>query len=414
MKILCGTDFSAQAERASRAALQLARRFGDTLILAHVLEPPTSNLLELRGEARAFEEALRGATTKALDDAAAALRSYGVSVETAILAGHPHEALTTLAKEIDARMIVLGSHGRHAPWRWFVGSVAERTQRLADRPVLIVRENAEGLGEWASGRQTLRVVVGIDMSEASHAPVAFVKELRQKGPCKIDFVHVSRPFAFAPAGDVLSLLDRALREQVGEIQRAGDCSLRIVPNWNTDAETLAQFVSGEKADLVVVGTHQRRGLDLMITGSVAREMARLATAPVLTVPTVRKIEHQPAATPRLSTIVVASDLTEASNAAVRWAYAMARPGGHVILCAIPERAGDEEAIDKKLRSLIPADSLVRGIGTQVIVHPAEDAPAALMDIAARMGADAICAGSTKQVPSQPALPVFVIEGGSPR
>jgi nucleotide-binding universal stress UspA family protein len=296
MKILCGTDFSAQAERASRAALQLARKFGDTLVLAHVLEPPTSNLLEVATDARTFEEAVRGATSKALDDAAAALRSYGVSVETAILAGHPHEALTTLAKEVDARMIVLGSHGRHAPWRWFVGSVAERTQRLSDRPVLIVHDSVEGLGQWAGGRQPLRVVVGIDMSAASHAPVAFVKELRKKGPCRVDFVHVSRPFAFAPAGDVLSLLDRALREQVGEMQRAGDCSLRIVPNWNTDAETLAQYVSAEKADLVVVGTHQRRGLDLMITGSVAREMARLATAPVLTVPTVTHIGEAPSLT----------------------------------------------------------------------------------------------------------------------
>ena len=66
--------------------------------------------------------------------------------------------------------------------------MAERTQRLTDRPVLIIRENAEGLGQWASGKQPLRVVVGIDMSEASHAPVEFVKELRKKG--KTDRSHV--------------------------------------------------------------------------------------------------------------------------------------------------------------------------------------------------------------------------------
>src|SRR5262245_30568545 len=266
MKILCATDFSAQAERASRAALQLARRFGDSIILAHVLEPPTSNVLEVGADARTFESAMRQAAEKALDDAAAALRSHGTSVETVVLRGHPQEALTVFAREIDARLIVLGSHGRQAPWRWFVGSVAERTQRLADRPVLIVREHAEGIGEWASGRRPLRVVVGIDMSEASLAPVAFVKELRKKGPCRIDFVHASRPFAFQPAGDVLSLLNRALREQVGELVQAGDVSLRIVPNWNTDAESIAHYVNAEKVDLVVVGTHQRRGLDLITTG----------------------------------------------------------------------------------------------------------------------------------------------------
>ena len=36
MKIICGTDFSEHAEQASRAAAALARRLGDTLVLAHV------------------------------------------------------------------------------------------------------------------------------------------------------------------------------------------------------------------------------------------------------------------------------------------------------------------------------------------------------------------------------------------
>ena len=36
MKIICGTDFSEHAEQASLAAAALARRLGDTLVLAHV------------------------------------------------------------------------------------------------------------------------------------------------------------------------------------------------------------------------------------------------------------------------------------------------------------------------------------------------------------------------------------------
>ena len=40
MKIICGTDFSEHAEQASLAAAALARRLGDTLVLAHVWDEP--------------------------------------------------------------------------------------------------------------------------------------------------------------------------------------------------------------------------------------------------------------------------------------------------------------------------------------------------------------------------------------
>jgi len=133
-KILCGTDFSQQAERAARAAAALARRFGDGIVLAHVLEPQTTNILELAEDVRIYEHGVRETIEKALEKAAAPLRSLGVEVETVPLSGHPHDALTARARELGARMIVVGSHGRHAPWRWFVGSAADRCVRSATLP----------------------------------------------------------------------------------------------------------------------------------------------------------------------------------------------------------------------------------------------------------------------------------------
>jgi nucleotide-binding universal stress UspA family protein len=285
MTILCATDFSEQAERASRAAVQLARQFDDAVVLAHVLEPPASNLVELRTDPGGFGQALSEMAAKALGDAAEALRQHGVVVKTRLLRGQPHEAIVTYAKEIQARCIVLGTHGRRAPLRWFVGSVAERTQRLADRPVLVVRVGATGLAEWASGNRPLRVVVGIDLSVASHAPVTWVRALLEKGPCRVDFVHASGALAFAPAGDMLPELDRGLRHKLGDLGRAGEVSLRIIPSWNTEAESLVTYAKAEEADLLIVGTHQRHGLDLAISGSVARDVVRQASMPVLSLPT---------------------------------------------------------------------------------------------------------------------------------
>jgi hypothetical protein len=48
------------------------------------------------------------------------------------------------AKEIRASMIIMGSHGRTGFRRLMLGSIAERTLRYAECPVLIVKNNALG------------------------------------------------------------------------------------------------------------------------------------------------------------------------------------------------------------------------------------------------------------------------------
>jgi nucleotide-binding universal stress UspA family protein len=387
MKILCATDFSSQAERAARAAVQLARCLGDSVVLAHVTEPPLAQLLELHGtiDHGGLQEALRSAAERALDDQAAPLRSHGVSVQTKLLRGVPNEALTVYAKEIQARMIVMGTHGRHAPWRWFVGSVAERTQCTADRPVLVIRERADGLGLWAHDRRPLRVLVGIDPSRTSHAPVEWVKALREAGPCQITFVHASRPFAYQPAGDVLALLDRELRRKIAELEGAQEVSLRIVPNWNSDAETLVHYAAAEKMDLLIVGTHQRRGLNLLVTGSVARDLVRLSNVPVLTVPTISQLDRQPLDTPRLHTILAVTDLSKEGNRTAPLAFAMARPGGTVVLCHVRKgQEPDDESLEKDLRSLIPVDAFARGVHAEVIVRREADLEIIARDVHANL------------------------------
>lgn len=54
--------------------------------------------------------------------------------------GHPDEAITKLAAQLDAMLIVIGTHGRRGVQRLMMGSVADKVMRTAGCPVLIVRE----------------------------------------------------------------------------------------------------------------------------------------------------------------------------------------------------------------------------------------------------------------------------------
>ena len=422
MKILIGTDFSEQAQKAAQAGAALARRFGDEVVLAHVLEPPTTNILEIGADARIFEQALREAAERALTDKAAALRKDGLVVETALLQGEPDEALTNQACHLGARFVVLGSHGRRAPWRWFVGSVAERTCARSSRPVLIVREGEDGLGEWSGGRP-LQVAAAIDLGGTADVEIDWVRQLRKAGPCDVTFIHVARPHAFAlPNELLLGVVERELRQKIGALPGDGKLDVRIVPNANTDADSIAAYANAEGVDLLIVGTHQRHGIDRVAAGSVAREVVRAAHVPVVVVPaSAAPAEH--AEVPRMKIIVAATDLSNVSNRVVPYAYALAAPGSQVLLVHIIKPGTDDQpAVERKLRSLIPEDASMRGITTQTIVREAGDVPQAIVDIAERLDADAVVIGArersqvaqiltgttAERILRAPGLPLFVV------
>ena len=61
----------------------------------------------------------------------------GVQAELFVRDGEPHQAITDLAAEISASLIVMGSHGRKGLTRLLMGSVTERVIGYADCPVLV-------------------------------------------------------------------------------------------------------------------------------------------------------------------------------------------------------------------------------------------------------------------------------------
>jgi len=66
-----------------------------------------------------------------------------VGVETAVLEGTPYERIVDYADEVDADMLVMGTHGRTGVDRYLLGSVTEKVVRTADVPVLTVRMASE-------------------------------------------------------------------------------------------------------------------------------------------------------------------------------------------------------------------------------------------------------------------------------
>ena len=142
MKILHPTDFSACAEEARAHAIRLARALGAELVLLHVLveTPLYGEGLVAMKQVRELYETQRKWAGETLEARAAEASAAGATTRWKLSVGVPFEEIVRAAREEGADMIVMGTHGRRGLDRLLLGSVANRVIRLADCPVLTVRE----------------------------------------------------------------------------------------------------------------------------------------------------------------------------------------------------------------------------------------------------------------------------------
>jgi nucleotide-binding universal stress UspA family protein len=429
VKIIAATDFSPTAVNAARSAARLARKLGDTVLLVRVIEPTVEVYPELRiPDAALFDAAVRESVRAEMDAAVAALRAEDVPVEGLVLLGSPVARLAAEAAEQGARLIVMGTHGRGAVSRFFVGSVAERTVLAAPCPVLVVPANATPFAEWKDEGRPLRVIVGLDLDAAGEAVIASLKELREAGASDVTFIHTYwPPSEYARLGlpgprdivatdpEVVAVLKREIEARFGLHATPGRTSLRVHAAWGRPGDALADEALAEKADLLVVGTRQPHAWTRLKTGSSAIAALRTARSAVLCVPAAhghgKEATAAERAIPLFRTVLCATDFSDLGNAAVPHAYALLRAGGGTVeLCHVHERhatnpphlpyaltapmpAEKRAELEARLQALVPAEAERLGIASHLTVVDGGTAAAAILQAARRLGTDVVVLAS---------------------
>lgn len=132
--ILVGVDFGDASARALAIARAIASTFQARLRTLHAerFEPPPYFTIEQMARLEEERHATQAASAENL------VRFAGGSaypVEAVVADEPPVEAILDEAKGAD--LIVVGTHGRRGPGRWWLGSVAERVVRAAPVPVLV-------------------------------------------------------------------------------------------------------------------------------------------------------------------------------------------------------------------------------------------------------------------------------------
>lgn len=141
--ILAPIDFSPISRRVTDCAVKLARIFDARVILLNVVQlpMPVTNLAPLVGETLQFTAEVGREARARLQRLVHRLRERGVAAEMICEQGSPVSSIVGHAKKLEARYIVLGSHGRGALYDLVVGSTASGVIKRSPCPVVVIPEN---------------------------------------------------------------------------------------------------------------------------------------------------------------------------------------------------------------------------------------------------------------------------------
>jgi nucleotide-binding universal stress UspA family protein len=281
--ILIATDFSSSAERASQVGTALARRYGATVRVVSVVEPPhvyqrlvtpvQTSLASTEEASRRLEERLRTWTAGAL--------FANLTVHT----GNPFGEIIAAARDGACDLIVIGTKGAHGAARLLLGSTAERIIRKSPLPVLVAKTDLP--------EQPRLITVPVDFSASALRAAQEGIALAKRWQARLEFLHVIEPITQTyvwpaePAGIAMFPVDAEAIEPEWQHFLA-QLSLEGV-QWTkrtlkgTPAETIVQATTESASDLLVIGTHGHGALFQILLGNVAAKVVRDVRCCVLTI-----------------------------------------------------------------------------------------------------------------------------------
>jgi len=372
--IICGTDLSAASAAALTVACALATQRGETEVIAvHVIEEDAD-----AHQARLDLDAhVRGAAS-------------GTHVRAELVIGPPDATLISFAETESSDLIVIAASSKGTD----LGTTAERVVATTRVPVLMVRD-PEPLLAFARGTRAVRALVGVDDTIACELCLQWTHGLRRRGPVDVIVGAVYYPDDAAQhygltAGTLVDrdpeierLLARDLLRRFGSTDRA---VARVRRGLGRIGDHVVELANEEDAELIIVGTSQRTGLDRL--GSVSSVIVLTAPQSVVCVP---PNAHVPTIMPpSWQSALVATDLSPLSNRAAAYALAaIPATGGviHLVHVVDEDAKVDEAEISRELLALAPA-----GGSREILAHVVrgEDAAIAIAQAAARLGTDVIC------------------------
>jgi nucleotide-binding universal stress UspA family protein len=290
--ILCPTDFSDASRHAFEHAASIAGYYRAKLVSMHAVSPAP---LLVPGYAPIggpyfppdiIGSELQQARVQALEDARMATAA-GLTTEVVVKSGGTVRLILDVADELEADLIVLGTHGSGGFEHLVLGSVTEKVMRKAPCPVLTVPPRAQA----TSNLPFERMLCPVDFSEPSLAAFELACSLARESGARLTILHVvdwshgwhgAAHFEVPEFARYLEEDARArLSQMAADVEGTGlEPSVELA--YGRPHRQVIATAEAIGADVIVMGVHGQHAINTMLFGSTTNHVVRSATCPVLT------------------------------------------------------------------------------------------------------------------------------------
>jgi nucleotide-binding universal stress UspA family protein len=275
-KILVAFDGSTSAANSLRRAAQLARQDKSWIKVLAVI-PSYAGDLSLIGVSR-IKETIEGPGRKLLEEAKAIAEAEDVHILSNLEQGEPYEKIVQVADEENCDLIVMGRKGLSRMERQLMGSVTARVIGYTGKDVLVVPH--ESPLAWSN------LLLATDGSKYSEAAVTRAIDLARERNSRVTAVSVvfTNDEYSAMAPKAMEAAAKETRAYLDEVKQKAACEGVVVESVIREGEPpqmIIQAAADSRADLIIMGSHGRKGLTRLLMGSVTERVIGYATCPVL-------------------------------------------------------------------------------------------------------------------------------------
>ena len=291
LNIVTATDYSAQSIHALRAAAKLAQTHRARLTVVHVVEGLQDGYgwLLMAEPVQLIEQQLRAeAMTKLRELCHQRLGDVSLlhPVNLRVEVGSPAEQILTVAHQVGADLVVVGTLGHGKVLSTFLGSTANQLIRWSDLPVMIVPAEQGEL-------ELRRILAPVESSAVSRASLGRAVALARAFGAKITLMHAvglpvvvgsepsfSHSLIPETVEDLVVQHRRWLRELVQRME-IEDVVEQVHVLTLDPAVAISQLAQDERIDLICMGSHGRRGVMRFLLGNTAERVLRRAPCAVM-------------------------------------------------------------------------------------------------------------------------------------
>jgi nucleotide-binding universal stress UspA family protein len=269
--ILVPCDFSEQAISAYRFALDLARQSKREVHVVHVIELPVIHDSMLM-PTLSFEANMMNELSVSAEERFAQLVATAASdlpVVTKVVFGNTSLLLLDYIREMDIDLVVMGTKGASGLRELLVGSTAEKIVRSAPCPVITVRKDC-------AFHAVKNIVFPNSLEDDQDDLVAHVKDLQAFFNATLHVLWVNTPGNFTS-----DTINRIRLKDFAQRFKLKNHTLNVF-NDTTEESGVINFAHSIKADLITMGTHGRKGLNHLMSGSVAEDVVNHIDCPIWT------------------------------------------------------------------------------------------------------------------------------------